>query len=106
LTARPSAAAAYANWHVPLFVGVVIGVLIGTLVGAINGLVITRLGVSSFIATLGSAAVITAPAEVGQLRRDAPGTCIVQRGTRHAWHNRSDKAALMMHVLVGANREG
>jgi ribose transport system permease protein len=52
-------AAAYANWHVPLVAGIVIGVLIGTAVGAINGLVITRLGVSSFIATLGSAAVIT-----------------------------------------------
>jgi ribose transport system permease protein len=52
-------AAAYANWHVPLAVGIVIGILIGTVVGAINGLVITRLGVSSFIATLGSAAVIT-----------------------------------------------
>jgi ribose transport system permease protein len=52
-------AAAYANWHVPLPVGIVIGILIGTLVGAINGFVITRLGVSSFIATLGSAAVIT-----------------------------------------------
>ena len=34
-----------------------------------------------------------------------PGTCVVQRGTRHAWHNRSDKAALMMHVLVGATRD-
>jgi len=52
-------AAAYANWHVPLVVGIIIGVLIGSLVGAINGAVITRLGVSSFIATLGSAAVIT-----------------------------------------------
>lgn len=52
-------AAAYANWHVPFVVGIVIGILIGTVVGAINGLVITRLGVSSFIATLGSAAVIT-----------------------------------------------
>ena len=52
-------AAAYANWHVPLVVGIIIGVLIGALVGAINGAVITRLGVSSFIATLGSAAVIT-----------------------------------------------
>lgn len=33
------------------------------------------------------------------------GTCIVQRGTRHAWHNRSDKPAVMMFVLVGANRD-
>jgi quercetin dioxygenase-like cupin family protein len=34
-----------------------------------------------------------------------PGTCVVQTGTRHAWHNRSDKTALMMHVLVGATRD-
>lgn len=34
-----------------------------------------------------------------------PGTCVVQRGTRHAWHNRGDKPALMMFVLVGANRD-
>ncbi len=34
-----------------------------------------------------------------------PGTCVVQRGTRHAWHNRSDEPALMMYVLVGANRD-
>jgi hypothetical protein len=40
----------------------------------------------------------------GQEVHLTPGTCIVQRGTRHAWHNRSDKPALMMHVLVGANR--
>jgi mannose-6-phosphate isomerase-like protein (cupin superfamily) len=34
-----------------------------------------------------------------------PGTCVVQRGTRHAWHNRGSKPALMMYVLVGANRD-
>jgi hypothetical protein len=34
-----------------------------------------------------------------------PGTCVVQRGTRHAWHNRSDKPALMVYVIVGADRE-
>ena len=33
-----------------------------------------------------------------------PGTCVVQRGTRHAWHNRGDRPALMMFVLIGANR--
>ena len=32
-----------------------------------------------------------------------PGDCVVQRGTRHAWRNRSDSPALMMYVLVGAN---
>ena len=34
-----------------------------------------------------------------------PGACVVQRGTRHAWHNRSDKPALMCYVLVGADRD-
>ena len=52
-------AAAYAKWHVPLPAGIAIGVALGTLAGVVNGAVVTRLGVSSFIATLGSAAVIT-----------------------------------------------
>ncbi len=34
----------------------------------------------------------------------SPGTCVVQRGTRHAWRNRSDQPALMLFVLVGADR--
>jgi mannose-6-phosphate isomerase-like protein (cupin superfamily) len=33
-----------------------------------------------------------------------PGACVVQRGTRHAWHNRSDQPALMCYVLIGADR--
>ncbi|RZT87327.1 hypothetical protein EV383_4245 [Pseudonocardia sediminis] len=33
-----------------------------------------------------------------------PGTCVVQRGTRHAWHNRSNRACTMVYVLVGATR--
>lgn len=40
----------------------------------------------------------------GQEVRLEPGTCVVQRGTRHAWTNRSDAPALMMFVLVGARR--
>jgi quercetin dioxygenase-like cupin family protein len=32
-----------------------------------------------------------------------PGTCVVRRGTRHVWHNRSDKPAFMMYVLIGAD---
>jgi len=52
-------AAAYARWHVSLPVGMLVGVAIGTVAGVVNGAVVTRLGVSSFIATLGSAAVIT-----------------------------------------------
>lgn len=34
-----------------------------------------------------------------------PGALVVQQGTRHAWHNKSDKPALMCYVLIGANRE-
>jgi hypothetical protein len=40
----------------------------------------------------------------GQEARITPGTVVVQRGTRHAWQNRSDKAATMLYVLVGADR--
>jgi ribose transport system permease protein len=52
-------AAAFARWHVALPVGIAIGIAIGAVAGIVNGAVVTRLGVSSFIATLGSAAVIT-----------------------------------------------
>ncbi|MEO3787449.1 cupin domain-containing protein [Actinocorallia sp. B10E7] len=38
--------------------------------------------------------------------RLTPGTCVVQQGTRHAWHNRSDAPALMCFVGIGAVREG
>ena len=31
-----------------------------------------------------------------------PGDCIVQRGTRHAWRNRSDKPVKMMARTAGA----
>ncbi|MHA6792062.1 cupin domain-containing protein [Pseudonocardia bannensis] len=34
-----------------------------------------------------------------------PGTCVVQRGTRHAWRNRSDRHCTMVYVLVGADRK-
>lgn len=40
----------------------------------------------------------------GKEIRLEPGTCVVQRGTRHAWSNRSDAPALMMFVLVGGRR--
>ncbi|MBY4576080.1 hypothetical protein ACN94_21305 [Gordonia paraffinivorans] len=36
--------------------------------------------------------------------RITPGTCVVQRGTRHKWENRSDEPATMLFVLVGADR--
>ncbi|OZF42054.1 cupin domain-containing protein [Rhodococcus sp. 14-2470-1a] len=35
-----------------------------------------------------------------------PGTCVVQRGTRHKWENRSESPATMLFVLVGADRTG
>jgi hypothetical protein len=34
-----------------------------------------------------------------------PGDCVVQRGTRHVWRNRTDRPALMMYVLVGAESD-
>ncbi|HVQ57763.1 MAG TPA: cupin domain-containing protein [Solirubrobacterales bacterium] len=34
----------------------------------------------------------------------APGTVIVQQGTRHTWHNRGDEPALMCFMAVGAQR--
>ena len=33
-----------------------------------------------------------------------PGTCIVQRGTRHAWRNRGNVPVVMYSVLVGCPR--
>jgi hypothetical protein len=33
-----------------------------------------------------------------------PGTCVVQRGTRHAWSNQSDQPTLMCYVQLGATR--
>lgn len=35
-----------------------------------------------------------------------PGTIVVQRGTRHAWRNRTDRPARMAFVLVGARPAG
>jgi hypothetical protein len=40
----------------------------------------------------------------GHEGRITPGTVVVQRGTRHAWQNRSNKPATMLYVLVGAER--
>lgn len=34
-----------------------------------------------------------------------PGTCVVQRGTRHAWRNRSDRPCTIVGVIVGAERK-
>ena len=35
-----------------------------------------------------------------------PGDCVVQRGTMHAWRNRSDKPCLMSFVLIEASPKG
>lgn len=40
----------------------------------------------------------------GEERALKPGATIVQRGARHAWQNRSDRHALIMYVLLGAQR--
>jgi mannose-6-phosphate isomerase-like protein (cupin superfamily) len=33
-----------------------------------------------------------------------PGDCVIQNGTRHAWHNRSSEPCTMLSILVGAQR--
>jgi uncharacterized cupin superfamily protein len=35
-----------------------------------------------------------------------PGDCVVQRGTRHAWRNRSDGPVKMMAVMVSTRDAG
>ncbi len=40
----------------------------------------------------------------GEERRITPGTCVVQRGTRHAWRNRSGKVATMVYIYIAAER--
>jgi hypothetical protein len=34
------------------------------------------------------------------------GDCIIQRGTWHAWRNRSDRPCVVIGALVGAERVG
>lgn len=34
-----------------------------------------------------------------------PGTCVVMRGSRHAWRNRTDRDALLLNVVFGAERK-
>jgi mannose-6-phosphate isomerase-like protein (cupin superfamily) len=36
--------------------------------------------------------------------RLGPGDCVVQNGTRHAWHNRSSEPAVLFVALLGAVR--
>jgi mannose-6-phosphate isomerase-like protein (cupin superfamily) len=33
------------------------------------------------------------------------GECVIQNGTRHAWHNRSSEPVRMLSILVGARRK-
>jgi mannose-6-phosphate isomerase-like protein (cupin superfamily) len=33
-----------------------------------------------------------------------PGDCVIQNGTRHAWHNRGSEPCTMLSILVGAQR--
>lgn len=40
----------------------------------------------------------------GEERTLTPGACVIQRGTRHSWQNRSGRHALIMYVLLGAQR--
>ena len=46
--------------HLNAVLVLIIATLVGTTVGAINGLLITRIGISSFIATLGTSSVVSA----------------------------------------------
>jgi hypothetical protein len=32
------------------------------------------------------------------------GDCVIQNGTRHAWHNRSSEPCRMLSILIGAQR--
>jgi hypothetical protein len=66
-------AAAFANWHLPLWGGVLVGVGAGALVGVANGLIVTRLRVDPFITTLGTASVV-----VGIVEWYTNGLSIVQ----------------------------
>jgi len=41
----------------------------------------------------------------GASKKLVPRDVVIQNGTRHAWRNKSDKAATMLFVLVGASRK-
>jgi len=78
------------NWHWPVPLGVLAGILTGTLSGAVNGVVIAKLKVPPFIATLGMLNV-------------AKGLALVTSGLRPIYFN--DTPAfnqLAMGSLLGA----
>jgi mannose-6-phosphate isomerase-like protein (cupin superfamily) len=33
-----------------------------------------------------------------------PGECVIQNGTRHAWHNRSTQDCILLSICIGAKR--
>ena len=68
-----AAAGAFADYGVPLPVGLLVGIGIGALVGLVNGLVVTRFGIDSFIVTLGTASLI-----LGAVNWYSGGTSIIQ----------------------------
>lgn len=41
--------------------------------------------------------------EDGSETRLTPGSCVVLRGNRHSWSNRSAEPAVMASVFIGAN---
>ena len=41
----------------------------------------------------------------GQEVRLRPGDCVVQNGTRHAWHNRTSQPVTVAVALIGARRD-
>ncbi len=47
---------------------------------------------------------ITLELDNGKERPLGVGDCVIQNGTRHAWHNRSSEAAVMAFVLIGTSR--
>jgi mannose-6-phosphate isomerase-like protein (cupin superfamily) len=47
---------------------------------------------------------LTLVTEDGMETLVTPGTCVVQRGTEHAWRNEGTEPATMLFVIVGADR--
>jgi Cupin domain len=47
---------------------------------------------------------ITLELDRGEERRLKVGDCVVQNGTRHAWHNRSAQPAIVAFILLGVPR--
>lgn len=51
-------AVAWINWGVPVWVAIALGFLVAILVGVFNGVLVTVVGIPSFIATLGSSILV------------------------------------------------